>query len=250
MSEETPRSSALVPRKQKKTADNRAREQVVLKLYRTHGAQFGTVEEFCDAFGPANDFNYTWFRKRKSTHRRFNELVTKIYEGFSAARVLKNVTMAPVLAAKRWPHLEEWKGTFLERFRETNDRVLSAEMVGRTWVEIELELEKDEQFRAGFSEVWDELVIKAEDSALRKAAAGLGGAASQAVLETSSKVFSKAKQRASLNNDGGEVRASIDATKYDVEATRRRAKELFRRTSGPVTGAPSDAAAPPTLADA
>lgn len=215
------------------------REQRVLDLWKEHCGNYSTFESFCSAFGPVHDFSYSWLRNRRNTSPEFARAMDDIAINFSRSSA-KNTSHsnAPALALERWPHLDAWKGVWLEVFRVEKDREAANNAVRRTFAEVEVALRNDPSFSAGYEQVFAEFVAIAEDSAMRQAMSGRGNTA---VLETQSERFSKTKMRRGLA--AGE--SSMQFTDYDVKATRDRAKELARQYGIAPRVETSDVAEPP-----
>lgn len=144
--------------------------QKFLDYYRRYGANFPDAKQFCDAF----DFNYSYYNKQKERDAAFAAALAQIDAERDTRKA--ETTLAPILARERWPALDFWKGIFLERYRETVDRMQAADMVMKTWSEIEAALETDPGFSAGFKEIEREIDIRAEDQHKRMAIEGKGSA--------------------------------------------------------------------------
>lgn len=208
------------------------RERRILELWETEAANCESMIQFCEIHGPANKFGYNWLveqrKKNPAFRERMDKLEVKARERQATGEQDDILTRCTFLARARWQQLSPWKGVFLELYRETKDRLEAARLSNKTWTQVEAEIEVDAAFKAGYAEIFDELIVASDDAALRRAAKGLGGAQTQAVLETQSSLLSKSRLRNTLKGvsvNGGRP----DFTQYDVAETRERAKELFRR---------------------
>lgn len=152
----------LSPRKLPKS---KVAGQRFLALYSKHGKDYDTYQQFCDAFS----LKYGYFRKLRSQNEGFRQACEAIERKPVPA---EPSTHAPRLARARWPNLVTWQGLFIERYRETTDRLEACAMVDKYWSEVEQALRDDEAFAAAFKSVEDEFVVRVEDAKKRKALLG------------------------------------------------------------------------------
>ena len=142
-------------------------------LFETHGELFETYRDFCDAVG----LNYTYFRKQFSMDTEFREKIESIQERNRKRK--QPPSIVPVRARERWPNLDFWKGMFLEKYRECSDPMDAADLVDRVWKQIQEALDSDAEFKAGFSEIEEEIAVRVKAKHTKMALEGRGAAAKQ-----------------------------------------------------------------------
>lgn len=193
--------------------------QKFLDSYRRYGGSFPDLTQFCDAF----DFNIAYFNKIKERDPVFAAALAQIDKERGENKV--ETTLAPIFARERWPNLDFWKGIFLERYRETIDRMAAADMVFKTWAEIEAALDTDSGFKAGFDQIEREIEIRAEDQHKRMAIEGKGTATLN-LLTSRGSPLGKAK------GGGAAPEGRPEPGDFDSDAARAFYSELYRRHHG------------------
>lgn len=182
---------------------SRVRAQRFLELYEEFGADFLSYSEFCDAFG----LPYGYFRKLRSRSKDFEARCSRAEARWEKRDTEAPKTRAPANARRRWPKLELWKGIWLERYRETVDRIEACKMVDVTLDEVIAAMDSDAELAAGFDLIEREILARIEDQHRRDALRGRGAAANQ-VLRAARGGGERPPQRPGDQGETNEVRAA------------------------------------------
>jgi hypothetical protein len=204
-----------------------------LKLYEEFGADYPTLREFCDALG----LSYGYFRKLRARDAEFIARCKRLEERWKHSDSTSPKSMAPVNARRRWPNLDYWKALWLERYRETVDRMQACEIVDRTWSDVEAELAQDLAFAGGRDQVDEEILARIEDQHRRDALRGRGAAANQ--------VLRRAKPAEDAKEPPPGDYTSDEAKRYYAELVAKlNASQVGERTEGAYDAPAEPAAAP------
>lgn len=144
-------------------------------LYETHRHQFDSDADFCAATG----LSYGYFRKQRSLEPEFRSALEEIDKKRERQSKRSAQAIIPIRARERWPALDFWKGVFLEKYRECCDPMEAADLVDKTWRQIEEELDKDASFKEGLEEIESEIAIRVKAMHTKMALSGKGAAAKQ-----------------------------------------------------------------------
>jgi len=194
-----------------------------LDLWNEYGANFKDHVDFGNSLGPAHGFSGKDISKWMSRYPEFKAQMLSIEEN----RVLKkeNESRAHTLGQERWPMLKRWKGTWVERYRETSSRIEACKLVGKTWKEVKEELESDAEFKKAAETVDEEFLVTIEDNMVKVAKESkVSTTAATNIIETQSERFSKIVAR--RKGAKGSTATLFDYEKADVLD---RAKELAAR---------------------